>query len=203
MRAQLKIVSGSLRGRKLTCNVSPDLRPTPQRVREALFSLLGNGVPDRPFVDVFAGTGINGLEAISRGATSTTFVERDFRLLGDLQKHLKAFGVDEKAFMARSDAYRWAERWQPPPTPVNIFISPPFADFNHKLDRLWEMIERFQEQVEDHSVIVLQGEDKIPLESIPTPEEWDHRRYGRNLLLIWVKEPVEEEAATGEHREES
>ena len=56
MRTQLRIVSGSLRGRKLTCAVHPGLRPTPDRVREAFFSILGNAVPDRPFYDVFAGT---------------------------------------------------------------------------------------------------------------------------------------------------
>src|SRR5207248_7759080 len=63
MRVQLRIVAGSLRGRKILCQVHPALRPTPQMVREALFSILGNAVPDRPFVDVFAGTGANGMEA--------------------------------------------------------------------------------------------------------------------------------------------
>jgi len=80
MKTQIRIVAGSLRGRKLTVQVSANLRPTPQRVREALFSILGNAVPGRPFYDVFAGTGVVGLEALSRGASSATFVERDFRL---------------------------------------------------------------------------------------------------------------------------
>ena len=86
MKTQIRIVAGSLRGRKLTCTVNAHLRPTPQRVREALFSILGNAVPGRPFVDVFAGTGVVGLEALSRGARSVTFVERDFRLGADLER---------------------------------------------------------------------------------------------------------------------
>ena len=65
MRTQLRIVAGSLRGRKLTCDVNPQVRPAPQMVREALFSILGNAVPDRPFFDLFAGTGAVGLEAFS------------------------------------------------------------------------------------------------------------------------------------------
>src|SRR4029077_11825797 len=97
MRTQLRIVAGSLRGRKLVCTVTPALRPTPQMVREALFSILGNAVPDRPFFDVFAGTGVVGLEAVSRGASSVTFVERDFRLVGELERHISAFRIGSPA----------------------------------------------------------------------------------------------------------
>ena len=93
MRVQLRIVAGSLRGRKILCQVHPGLRPTPQMVREALFSILGNAVPNRPFVDVFAGTGANGMEALSRGASYAYFIERDFRLAQDIDDHLKRFGV--------------------------------------------------------------------------------------------------------------
>src|SRR5438045_5268791 len=111
MKTQIRIVAGSMRGRKLTCTVTPVLRPTPQMVREALFSILGNAVPGRPFFDVFAGTGVVGLEAISRGATAATFVERDFRLAGDIDAHLDSFGVADKGQVVRTDVYRWAERW--------------------------------------------------------------------------------------------
>src|SRR5205807_7396140 len=95
-RTQLRIVAGSLRGRKLTVVVHAGLRPTPQMVREALFSILGNAVPDRPFVDVFAGTGVVGLEALSRGASAATFVERDHRLANNIEGHLRSFGVDRQ-----------------------------------------------------------------------------------------------------------
>ena len=57
MRVQIRIVAGTLRGRKLTCTLIGDVRPTPDMVRQALFSILGDAVPDRPFIDVFAGTG--------------------------------------------------------------------------------------------------------------------------------------------------
>ena len=76
-KVQVRIVAGSLRGRKLTAVVHEGMRPTPQMVREALFSILGNAVPDRVFYDVFAGTGVVGLEAVSRGATSARLIEKD------------------------------------------------------------------------------------------------------------------------------
>src|SRR2546427_12379430 len=105
MRTQLRIVAGALRGRKIACTVTPVLRPTPQMVREALFSILGNAIPDRPFFDVFAGTGVIGLEALSRGAESARFVERDFRLSQDIDQHLRTFGVQERGLVVRTDAY--------------------------------------------------------------------------------------------------
>ena len=78
-KTQVRIVAGNLRGRKITAVVHEGMRPTPQMVREALFSILGNAVPGRVFYDVFAGTGVVGLEAISRGATSARLIERDAR----------------------------------------------------------------------------------------------------------------------------
>src|SRR5438874_3912827 len=112
MRVQLRIVAGQLRGRKLVFNISGKLRPAPQMVREALFSILGNAVPDRPFYDVFAGTGANGMEALSRGASRGSFIERDFRLAKDIDTHLRHFGVAKQAQVIRTDVYRWAGQWQ-------------------------------------------------------------------------------------------
>src|SRR6476620_7680488 len=128
MRSYLRIVAGTLRGRKLACTVHPDMRPTPQMVREALFSILGNAVPDRPFVDVFGGTGVVGIEALSRGAKTALFVERDFRLAQEIDGHVHRFGLGRPAKIYRPDAYRWVAAWQPPAEPVSIFLSPPFPD---------------------------------------------------------------------------
>jgi 16S rRNA (guanine(966)-N(2))-methyltransferase RsmD len=187
MRTHIRIVAGSLRGRKLTCTVNANLRPTPQMVREALFSILGNAVPERPFFDVFAGTGVVGLEALSRGASSTTFVERDFRLIAELERHLAEFGVAEQARIVRLDVYRWVERWQAPDEPVTVFLSPPFRDYENRLDDLLKVIALLQEKVQPGSVIVLQAEEAATLDELPARAEWEDRRYGRNHLLIWVK----------------
>jgi 16S rRNA (guanine966-N2)-methyltransferase len=191
MRTQIRIVAGSLRGRKLTCTVNPKLRPTPQMVREALFSILGNAVPDRVFFDVFAGTGVVGLEALSRGAKSVVFVERDFRLVAELEQHAAAFKVSSSISVARSDVYLWSMRWRPPAEPVNVFLSPPFADYERRTGDLAELVTTIREKVAPGSVVVLQAETTAPLDEIPGRAEADERRYGRNSLLFWVKEEVE------------
>jgi 16S rRNA (guanine966-N2)-methyltransferase len=188
MRIQVRIVAGSLRGRKLTYAASPGLRPTPQMVREALFSILGDAVPDRQFLDVFAGTGVVGLEALSRGARDTVFIERDFRLAADIEGHLKAFAFGPEARVLRADAYRWAERWDAPAEPVNVFLSPPFPDLQQRLPDLLKLAATLQQKVAPGSVLVLQSERDAGLDQLPAREEWEERRYGRNVLLIWVKE---------------
>src|SRR6478609_4472641 len=95
-KTQIRIVAGSLRGRKLTAVVHEGMRPTPQMVREALFSILGNAVPGRVFFDVFAGTGVVGLEAVSRGASSARLIEKDARQANDIQKYADEFGVGDR-----------------------------------------------------------------------------------------------------------
>ncbi len=188
MRTQIRIVAGSLRGRKLYCTVNPNLRPTPQMVREALFSILGNAVPERPFFDVFAGTGVVGLEALSRGARSVTFVERDVRLIAELERHIAQFGVETGTRIVRGDVYRWIDRWQPPPEPVNVFLSPPFGDFARRPDELLQLLALIQAKMHADSVLILQAETTAMLDDLARAGEWDIRRYGRNELWFWVKE---------------
>lgn len=187
MRAEIRIMSGSLRGRKLNCNVNPHLRPTPQRVREALFNILGNAVPDRPFFDVFAGTGVVGLEALSRGASSVTLIEQDFRQAQEIRDHIATFRVGEEAEVLPFDAYRWAHKWQAPATPVNIYISPPFPHIQNQSADLLQMFTVLQEKVQADSVIVLQSEHASKLDGHEALKSWEKRRYGRNHLMIWQK----------------
>jgi 16S rRNA (guanine(966)-N(2))-methyltransferase RsmD len=191
MRTQLRIVAGSLRGRKLTCTVNEHLRPAPQMVREALFSILGNAVPDRPFFDLFAGTGAVGLEALSRGARQVTLIERDLRVAGEIDRHISQFQVAGQARVIRADVYRWAERWTPPPEPVNAFLGPPYPDFGRRKEALLALIAHLQRELAAGSVLVVQSEQTPVLDQLPDRENWEDRRYGRNHLLIWVKEAID------------
>lgn len=197
MRTQIRIVAGSLRGRKVTCDVNPALRPTPQRAREALFSILGNAVPGRAFFDVFAGTGVVGMEALSRGASSAAFVERDFRLIDDLEKHLRSFKLSTGRIL-RADVYRWVERWLAPAEPVNVFVSPPFPDLEHRAADMLALLALFQEKIHPGSVLILQAEQAPLLDQLPDRPAWDERVYGRNHLLFWVKSEPGQTDTTGE-----
>jgi 16S rRNA (guanine966-N2)-methyltransferase len=194
-KTQVRIVAGMLRGRKLNVVVHEGMRPTPQMVREAFFSILGNAIPDRVFYDVFAGTGVVGLEAVSRGASSARLIEKDARQSADIQKYAVEFGIGDKVQVLKADAYRWAERWLPPKEPVNVFVSPPFPDLSEKADEFLALVNLLLEKSPDTSVVTIQAEDGFPLARLPNPTRWDVRSYGRNMLLIYVKgEAAEAEA---------
>jgi 16S rRNA (guanine966-N2)-methyltransferase len=188
MRTQLRIVAGSLRGRKLICTVAETLRPMPEMVRQALFNILGNAVPGRLFLDLFAGTGAVGLEAVSRGSAAVEFVERDNRAAGEIGRHVQAFGVAGRAAVHRADVYRWIERWQAPAEPVTAFLGPPFPDLEPRPEALMHALSVLQEKVAPESVIILQSEKTFEVHNLADSGRWDHRRYGRNQLSIWVKE---------------
>jgi 16S rRNA (guanine966-N2)-methyltransferase len=185
MRVQLRIVAGALRGRKLTCTVNPNLRPTPDMVRESLFNILGDAVTDRLFVDVFAGSGVVGVEALSRGAKSVLFIERDLRLAQEIDRHLKEFNYARQARVLRTDAYRWAAGWAVPAEPVNVFVSPPFKDIQERTADMVTLIQTLQGKLPLGSVLIFQSERHSELEGHSVFQAWDERRYGRNVLLLW------------------
>jgi 16S rRNA (guanine(966)-N(2))-methyltransferase RsmD len=155
-------------------------------VREALFSILGDAVPGRPFFDLFGGTGVVGLEAVSRGATSVTFVERDFRLAQEIEDRLKEFELSDRGVVVRGEVYRWARAWQPPAEPITLFLSPPFNDFERRPDDFFDLVDGLKQKLADGSVLVLQSE-KNALELLPDRHAWDERHFGRNELYFWVK----------------
>jgi 16S rRNA (guanine(966)-N(2))-methyltransferase RsmD len=187
-RTQVRVVAGTLKNRRITCVVTEALRPTPQMVREALFSILGDAIPDRPFYDIFAGTGVVGLEAISRGASSAIFLERDVRFAGAIDNYLSQFHVADRGQVVRADVYRWAERWQPrADTPLNVFLSPPFADLQSRRADFLALVATLQAKVPVGSVLVIQGETGFPEGELPAAGTWERRQYGRNLLLIWIR----------------
>jgi 16S rRNA (guanine(966)-N(2))-methyltransferase RsmD len=188
MRTQLRIVAGSLKGRRITCTVTPALRPMPDRVRESLFNILNPVIANRPFFDLFAGTGAVGLEALSRGAAPVEFIESDGRVAAEIGNHLQLWGMASATKIRRADVYRWAERWQPPGEAVVVFLGPPYPDYERRLDDLMATIGILEAKIAVGSVLVLQSEKSFDARALPEPEAWDHRLYGRTQLSFWTKE---------------
>jgi 16S rRNA (guanine966-N2)-methyltransferase len=196
VQADLRIIAGTMRNRRIRTSVHTGLRPTPERVRGALFSILGNAVPGRMFVDVFAGTGVVGLEAISRGATSARFIEGDAKAAAAIEKYAKEWMISDRVQVMKADAYRWAERWLPPTSSTTLFLSPPFPDLSEKrIESFLGLVGLLWSKLPMDSVLVLQIETGFPLNLLPDAESWDVRTYGRNILAFRVVEsgPLSEE----------
>lgn len=121
--SRVRIVGGAWRSRLLEVASVPGLRPTPDRVRETLFNWLGQDLDGQHCLDLFAGTGILGLEAASRGAAAVVLVERDPRALDALHKAAKTLHASQVEIV-RGDAVRFA---QTTPHRFNgVFLDPPY-----------------------------------------------------------------------------
>ena len=123
---RLRIVAGNWRGRLLEIADVPGLRPTSERVRETLFNWLSPRIGGARCLDLFAGTGALGLEALSRGATTVIFVEISRRAARAIEDNVKALNA-EGAVVVNADARKFLRSAQPGSFDI-IFLDPPFAD---------------------------------------------------------------------------
>jgi 16S rRNA (guanine966-N2)-methyltransferase len=96
LNTQMRIISGTAKGSPIMCVPGDAVRPTPERMRGAVFNILGPEVMDAVLLDLFAGTGSLGLESLSRGAAHCTFVEMGFGPLQALRKNISALGFDDR-----------------------------------------------------------------------------------------------------------
>ncbi|MGM8851549.1 16S rRNA (guanine(966)-N(2))-methyltransferase RsmD [Salinicola halophyticus] len=119
---QLRLIGGEFRRRKLAIAQSPGLRPTPDRVRETLFNWLAFDVGGKQVLDLYAGTGALGLEALSRGASQASFVESSAVVADALEANIELLGANGRVH--RSDAQRFLDGT---PTAFDlVFLDPPF-----------------------------------------------------------------------------
>lgn len=124
-RNSVRIIGGGWRGRRIAFPDIPGLRPTPDRVRETLFNWLQSGVAGARCLDLFAGSGALGLEALSRGAKELVFVEQSVAASRALQEQLTRLGGQVRARVVEMGASRYLRS---PPQPFDIvFLDPPYG----------------------------------------------------------------------------
>jgi 16S rRNA (guanine966-N2)-methyltransferase len=124
----MRVVAGLAGGRRLQAPAGRKVRPTSERVREALFNALGSmeAVEGAAVVDLYAGTGALGIEALSRGAVSATFVDADPQAVRSIKENLRATGLAERGRVVQADVLRFLA--DPPADPYDVaFADPPYA----------------------------------------------------------------------------
>jgi 16S rRNA (guanine966-N2)-methyltransferase len=124
----MRIIAGEFRSRRLKTLPGMALRPTSDRLRETLFNVLGDAVRGAVFVDCYAGSGAVGLEAISRGAAATVFLEQSKAAVRVLQENIKSLGVDSRSRVFEGSVDRGLRRLAAESLiPGVIFLDPPYA----------------------------------------------------------------------------
>ena len=180
----MRITSGEYRGRTLTVPATGDVRPTQDRVREALFSMIQSEIAGSDFLDLFAGTGSAGIEALSRGAASATFVEVSARHLKSLEANIAKICVGRRTTVLRFDVYRWIERYSGGGFSI-VFADPPYALGEEKGYASVLKTLSGRGVVREGGLFIAEMTAVQKAEETPGWELVRDRCYGKTRLCIW------------------
>ena len=169
----MRIVAGRWRGRTIKAPADDRVRPTADRVREAWMSIVQPVLPGAKVVDLFAGSGALGLEALSRGAEQCDFVEIGARSLAALQANIEKLGAGDAAHIVRADALKFAERLEAGAYDVG-FADPPYGR---------GLAARIAEQWVARPFAAVLGVEHGGKEAMPSGGET--RRYGQTSVTIY------------------
>ncbi len=181
--SQVRIIGGQWRGRKIYFEDSTHIRPTPDRVRETLFNWLQWDIEGTHCLDLFAGTGVLGFEALSRGAAQLTLVEKNAKVVQTLKENLQRFQVSA-ANLVQADAIQWLINNSAIPQDI-IFCDPPFNQ---------GLIEASTRAIEDKGWLKPGGliycEAEKDLKDWLTPSSWEclkHKKAGKVQYALFQK----------------
>ena len=123
----MRVIAGSARRRNLVCPSGNRTRPTTDRIKETLFNILQQEVPDCRFLDLFSGSGGIGIEALSRGAREAVFVERDREAVSCIKTNIKNTGFEDRSRVMAMDALQALRRLEQLGAPFDlVFLDPPY-----------------------------------------------------------------------------
>ncbi len=174
----MRVVAGRLRGRTLTAPRGLGTRPTSDRVREAVFSILGP-VDGLRVLDLFAGSGALAIEALSRGAAEATLVDSSAQSIAAIRRNLHALGLEAKAVQQKVEAFLERARRDGRQYDL-VFVDPPYRRASSLSERLSVALTPV---LAPGARVIAESDRREPLEFDLVPV--DRRRYGDTLILIF------------------
>jgi 16S rRNA (guanine966-N2)-methyltransferase len=176
--SKLRVSGGEARGRRL--KAPKNIRPTQGMVKQALFNMVGPSIEGARVLDLFAGSGAIGIEALSRGAASVTFVDQEPRGLAILRQNLDALGFKDRAHAVRGDVVRWLEASRDAVRAADfIFLDPPYEDV--VLDRALKVLDAGVAG----ATVLAEHSRRQSLPSLERLRVDRQRRYGDTLVTVF------------------
>jgi 16S rRNA (guanine(966)-N(2))-methyltransferase RsmD len=159
-------------------------------VRESVFDLVGGWMAGRHAFDLFAGSGAIGLEALSRGASEATLIERHFPTAKIIQQNIDSLGVADRATVITSDTFFWARKFlaRPqsfPAEPWAVFCSPPYELYVSREAEMLELIRGLKSACPAESVIVVESDSRFDPGKLPDSGEWRVRQYAIATISVF------------------
>lgn len=185
----IRVIAGSAKGRRLKLVPGDTTRPVMDRVKEAVFSIIGRNIIGSRFLDLFAGTGSVGIEALSRGAEQAVLVERDGFAVKTIQANLALTKLGDRAVIRRTDVFAFLKI--PPAVPFDfIYVAPP------QYKGLWletlNTLEANPAWIPEGTTVIVQIDpsEYQPL-SLQFLESYDERQYGKTRILFLARKTEE------------
>jgi len=196
--AEVRIIGGEFRGRRLRYHGDRSVRPMKHRTREAIFNLVSTECVGRHAIDLFAGTGALGLEALSRGATSATLIEKHVPTARIVEENIRTLGVGDQATLLVTSAFLWAKRdlgmrQSAPPSdrPWLVFCSPPYAFYHERQAEMLDLIHRIQTNAPAGSILIVESDEQFDFDLLRHVDgttgssRWDVRSYAPAVVGLW------------------
>jgi 16S rRNA (guanine966-N2)-methyltransferase len=186
----MRIIAGERRGHKIEGPKGGGTRPTSDLVRESIFNILREAVVGRVVVDLFAGTGAIGLEALSRGAARAVFVEQNRENVALIYRNLATLRYEDRVRVQATDAYRWARSFTPvDDEPMVVLLDPPYREYEIRWKKVNQLLGLLVEKLPPGSVIGVESGKVLDARILPEFEAWDVRRYGGTQVAVRVTPP--------------
>ena len=193
----MRVISGSARGRKLKSPKSSETRPIMDRVKTALFDILAPEIMGMRVLDLFAGTGAVGIEALSRGAESATFIERSPEAWLLVRENLTLTNLSDRAEVLRTDAFAYLQQAAATGRRFDlVYVAPP-QYVNMAVQALAQLDASPLTEPDGLVIVQIHPQERAELDALTLKRlrRYDERRYGSTLLLFYAHD--EESHATG------
>ena len=160
------------------------------RVREAAFNLVGPAIKNRLVIDLFAGTGAIGLEAMSRGANQAVLLEQLFPTVRLIEENVTSLKLNEQVEVIGTDTFYWAKHRMPnhqclrDSNPWVVFCSPPYLFYTERWTDMEQLILTVCRLAPPQSLLVLETDEHLDLARLPWSDQWDVRTYPPAVLGI-------------------
>ena len=182
---EMRVITGTARGRKIKEPAGMDIRPTTDMVKESVFNILQFDIEGRKMLDLFAGTGQMGIEALSRGAESVTFIDSSPDAIKLVKENLAITGFADKATVIYTDALNFLKNCGKYDI---IYIDPPYK--STLADEALQLINRF-DILKDNGIIVCENVYGTVLPELISPyTKIKERKYGKVAITVYTKESV-------------
>lgn len=182
----MRIISGEMRGFKLKAPKGMDTRPTSDKVKESLFSIMGYIESSSEVLDLYSGSGNIGLEFLSRGAESACFIDTDAKAISTIKDNIEKCKVSDRATVYKNDVSRAMEMLANRSKKFDyIFMDPPYKSglVEKTIDKVAEL-----DLLKDGGLLIAEHERGLVLEdSVGSMKKVDNRRYGDTEITFYRK----------------